>query len=868
MTEMILESRQLKGIVDGTTPAPDPKTDPNGYATWRRRDNDARLQIVGNCDTTRKQICINAPDTSAKGAIEALKRHYRQTNVTTKNRLRMQFSNLAMGKDEDINTWLEKCMSLIAEMRECGITVDDEEVCAKILIALPPSWSHMVDAIEERQISNPYALQELLMGKHARKQLSDKLHNPKSDKKTEVALATNSRGGGGGRGRGRGRGGGRTGKDNSHLTCENPKCGRKGHTKDVCYAEGGGYADKSKPSWWTAPDQKAKSPKPSQPEKSEKPDKGEGNGGKKTETANAAAVDFGKAIASAYAVSSKSQDPTSSWYWDSAASLHMTHHRSALEDYTPIDPVDIQLADNRLVHAVGVGNITFTFWYKGNQYNSKLLDVHYVPQLSKNLISMGVLISKGLKPRWYPIDGEIAGLIYTPNDVIFLAGKMVDKCTMNIGSVRGLGSDGMEERGTHIAMAARVVGDREQLWHERTAHLGVQALRGLHNVAEGVPDLSVDVEDAVDDHACNSCEHAKSKQVAIPHLSSQHTHRPLHVFRSDLYGPFRIRSLGGGKYITGYLDVHTSFGQVRVLKRKKNQFEAFKKVKRRAEVETGEKMDTFGSDGGGEYVNGPMTTYLQRHGIRHAINPPYHPQWNGVSERYGQTVVTAARAMMWGTGHPEFLWGEAISAAAYVINLRPSSKQGGKTPYEAWYKKKPNIAHLRVWGCKAFVHLHPQQRTGGKFADRAIEAVFVGYTEGQPDLYRFYIPTHRKVICSRDAIFHETEVGVRGRVGDNGGRAEGDEGNLELPRVGYMEGRDGGEGTDPDTSDDGSPDEGDKASSAESEIIETTPEIEAKEPSAGLETSDNENESENPPEAQEEPTLRRSTRQVRASTLR
>src|SRR6266436_7037170 len=29
----------------------------------------------------------------------------------------------------------------------------------------------------------------------------------------------------------------------------------------------------------------------------------------------------------------------------------------------------------------------------------------------------------------------------------------------------------------------------------------------------------------------------------------------------------------------------------------------------------------------------------------------------------------------------------------------------GKTPYELWFKQKPDVSHLRVWGCLAYVHV-------------------------------------------------------------------------------------------------------------------------------------------------------------------
>ena len=42
--------------------------------------------------------------------------------------------------------------------------------------------------------------------------------------------------------------------------------------------------------------------------------------------------------------------------------------------------------------------------------------------------------------------------------------------------------------------------------------------------------------------------------------------------------------------------------------------------------------------------------------------------------------------------------------ANYLLNRVPN-KRNKKTPYEFWFKKKPNLSHLRVWGCRAVVRL-------------------------------------------------------------------------------------------------------------------------------------------------------------------
>ena len=54
-------------------------------------------------------------------------------------------------------------------------------------------------------------------------------------------------------------------------------------------------------------------------------------------------------------------------------------------------------------------------------------------------------------------------------------------------------------------------------------------------------------------------------------------------------------------------------------------------------------------------------------------------------------------------GLPSSLWPEAIATACYITKHLSTTALEGKTPYEAWYKKKSDLSNLRVYGCNAYV---------------------------------------------------------------------------------------------------------------------------------------------------------------------
>ena len=81
---------------------------------------------------------------------------------------------------------------------------------------------------------------------------------------------------------------------------------------------------------------------------------------------------------------------------------------------------------------------------------------------------------------------------------------------------------------------------------------------------------------------------------------------------------------------------------------------------------------------------------------------PGTPEQNGIAERRNHTLLDMVRCMLSNSTLPDFLWGEALRTAAYILNQVPS-KSVPKTPYELWSGKRPSLRHFHVWGCRAEV---------------------------------------------------------------------------------------------------------------------------------------------------------------------
>ncbi|KAM1386265.1 hypothetical protein ACFX1X_032945 [Malus domestica] len=147
--------------------------------------------------------------------------------------------------------------------------------------------------------------------------------------------------------------------------------------------------------------------------------------------------------------------------------------------------------------------------------------------------------------------------------------------------------------------------------------------------------------------------------------------------------------------------------------------------------------------------------YLEECGIQAQYTTPGTPDQNGVAERRNRTLIEMTRSMMSRSVLPQFLWGEALKMANYIVNRVPS-KSVSKTPFELWTSRKPSINHLHVWGCRAEARMYnPHEK---KLDSRTVSCHFIGFPESSKG-YKFYAPyLQTRVFETNNAKFIEEEV--------------------------------------------------------------------------------------------------------------
>jgi len=153
----------------------------------------------------------------------------------------------------------------------------------------------------------------------------------------------------------------------------------------------------------------------------------------------------------------------------------------------------------------------------------------------------------------------------------------------------------------------------------------------------------------------------------------------------------------------------------------KNKSEVFNKFKEFELITTNEcdySIGTLRTDNGGEYLSREFESYLQSRGIHYELSAPHSPAQNGLAERFNRTLMESAHAMMAQAGLSEHYWAEAVATAAYLRNRVPTRSLKKTTPYEKWYGRKPDLSHIRVFGCMCYAYI-PDTNKKGKLSKKA-----------------------------------------------------------------------------------------------------------------------------------------------------
>nr|GEU65709.1 retrovirus-related Pol polyprotein from transposon TNT 1-94 [Tanacetum cinerariifolium] len=156
-----------------------------------------------------------------------------------------------------------------------------------------------------------------------------------------------------------------------------------------------------------------------------------------------------------------------------------------------------------------------------------------------------------------------------------------------------------------ICLLSKASKTKSWLWHRRLSHLNFGAINHLarQGLVRGLPKLKFEK-----DHLCSACAMGKSTKKSHKPKSEDTNQEKLYLLHMDLYGPMRVESVNGKKYILVIVDDYSRFTWVPVHR--------------------------IRTDNGIEFVNQTLREYYEEVGISHETSVARSPQQNGVVERW------------------------------------------------------------------------------------------------------------------------------------------------------------------------------------------------------------------------------------------
>lgn len=635
-------------------------------------------------------------ETHARTLWEKLESLYASRSGNNKLFLLKKMMALKYKEGMSIADHVSEFQSMMNQLLGMGVKFDDEILGLWLLATLPDSWeTFRVSLIN----SAPQGIITLDLAKSGVLNEEVRRRSQGSTSQSEVLVIENR-----GRNRdkdGKGRDKSRSKSRSRYKNLECHHCGKKGHIKKYCFKwkkenKGGG-------------------------------DKHDRNDDEKSERVATVTREDLLVICDQNLVNLACDE--TSWVIDTGASLHVTSRKEFFTSYTPGDFGVLKMGNDGLVSVIGMGDVSLV---SNNGTKLTLKDVRHAPDVRLNLISAGKLDDEGFcntfsEGQWKLTKGSLVVARGKKSSNLYLMQALTSRETVNVT---------LNDNST-------------ELWHKRLSHMSEKGLSCLakKNQLSGLKNATL--------KNCAHCLAGKQKRVSFrshpPHRKSE----LLELVHSDVCGPIKVRSHGGALYFVTFIDDCSRKLWVYTLKSKNQVFEVFKQFQASVERETGKKLKCIRTDNGGEYT-GSFHEYCLRQGIRHQRTPPKTPQLNGLAERMNRTLIERVRCLLSDAKLPRSFWAEALNTVTHVINLSPSVPLKGDVPDRVWFGKDVSYDHLRVFGCKAFVHVPKDERS--KLDAKARQCIFIGYGLDGEFGYRLYDPVQKKLVRSRDVVFIEDQT--------------------------------------------------------------------------------------------------------------
>jgi len=252
--------------------------------------------------------------------------------------------------------------------------------------------------------------------------------------------------------------------------------------------------------------------------------------------------------------------------------------------------------------------------------NLHLKNILHVPDASKNLLSVN---------RFTRDNGVF--LEFHPNHFV------VKEQSTRKPLLTGQCENGLYPVRSPNKEALGVIKPTMSLWHHRLGHPAAAVVQQVVHHHQ----LPVSQE-SNKSHVCDACQQGKSHQLPYPR-SSTISDSAFDLVFSDVWGPAPT-SISRNNYYVSFIDDHTKFVWIYLLRKKSEVFQCFRDFQTLVERQFDKKIRSIQTDWGGEYQ--ALSSFFRRGGIMHRVSCPHAHQQNGSAERKHRHIVEVGLTLL------------------------------------------------------------------------------------------------------------------------------------------------------------------------------------------------------------------------------
>nr|GEU49048.1 hypothetical protein [Tanacetum cinerariifolium] len=189
---------------------------------------------------------------------------------------------------------------------------------------------------------------------------------------------------------------------------------------------------------------------------------------------------------------------------------------------------------------------------------------------------------------------------------------------------------------TPICLMSKATPTQAWLWHRRLTYLNFDYINLLSkkDIVIGLPKLKY-----VKDQLCSSCELSKAKRISFKLKAVPSSKGRLNLLHMDLYGPMRVASINGKKYILVIVDDYSRYTWTLFLRSKDETPEVLKDFLMMIQRNLQASVITVQTNRGTEFLNKTLNAFSKEERIKHQTSTARTPEQNGVVKRRNRTLV-------------------------------------------------------------------------------------------------------------------------------------------------------------------------------------------------------------------------------------